>query len=70
MKIKAVIHKVPEDEGGGYWAEVPALPGCMTQGETHDDLLQNLHEAIEGWLSIETELPAGDAGAEVVEIAV
>jgi predicted RNase H-like HicB family nuclease len=70
MKIKAVIHTVSETDGGGYWAEVPALPGCMTQGETYDDLLQNIHEAIEGWLSIETEPSAGDTGAEVVEIAV
>lgn len=70
MKIKAVIHRVPETEGGGYWAEVPALHGCMTQGETYDELMQNIHEAIEGWLSIEAEPQPSDAGAEVVEIAV
>jgi len=53
VKIKAVIHRVAETEGGGYWAEVPALPGCMTQGETYGELMQNIYEAIEGWLSIE-----------------
>lgn len=50
MKIKAVIH---EAEEGGYWAEVPAIPGCATQGETMEELLANLREAIEGCLSID-----------------
>jgi predicted RNase H-like HicB family nuclease len=70
MKIKAVIHRVPESEGGGYSAAVPALPGCMTQGETYDELIRNVHEAIEGWLSAEAEPQARDTGIEVVEIAV
>ena len=48
MKIKVVIH---EAEEGGYWAEVPAIPGCATQGETHEELLKNLQEAIEACLS-------------------
>ena len=47
MKLKAIIH---EAEEGGYWAEVPALQGCVTQGETLAELKRNLHEAIEGWL--------------------
>jgi len=58
VKIKAVIHRVAETEGGGYWAEVPALPGCMTQRETYGELMQNIYEAIEGWLSIEAEAQA------------
>ncbi len=45
MRVKAVVH---EAEEGGYWAEVPAIPGCATQGETLDELLGNLREAIEG----------------------
>ena len=48
MKLKVVIHNAEE---GGYWAEVPAIPGCATQGETLDELLGNLREAIEGCLS-------------------
>lgn len=48
MKFKAIIH---EAEEGGYWAEVPALPGCMTQGETRNELEANLREAIEAWLA-------------------
>jgi predicted RNase H-like HicB family nuclease len=49
MKIKVVAH---EAEEGGYWAEVPAIPGCATQGETFEELLQNLYEAVEGCLSV------------------
>jgi predicted RNase H-like HicB family nuclease len=47
MKIKIVVH---EAEEGGFWAGVPALPGCATQGDSIDDLMQNLHEAIKGCL--------------------
>ena len=47
MRIKVVVH---EAEEGGYWAEVPAIPGCATQGETMDELSANVHEAIEACL--------------------
>lgn len=47
MKTKIVVH---EAEEGGYWAEVPAIPGCATQGDTRKDLMANVHEAIEGCL--------------------
>ena len=50
MKIKVIVHVAEE---GGFWAEVPGMPGCATQGETFEELLQNLHEAIEGCLSVE-----------------
>lgn len=49
MKIRIVVH---EAEEGGYWAEVPALPGCASQGETINELMVNLREAIAGCLSI------------------
>ena len=49
MKLKVVLH--PEEEGG-YSVEVPALPGCVTQAETLDELKANLREAIELWLSV------------------
>jgi predicted RNase H-like HicB family nuclease len=48
MKIKVVVH---EAEEGGFWAEIPAIPGCATQGDSMEELLQNLREAIEGCLS-------------------
>ena len=47
-----VIH---EDEGGGYWGEVPSLPGCYSQGASVDELLKNLREAIEGVLDVMKE---------------
>jgi predicted RNase H-like HicB family nuclease len=52
MKINVIVH---EAEEGGFWAEVPAIPGCATQGETLDELLTNVHEAIEGCLSCSFE---------------
>ena len=53
MKIKIVVH---EAEEGGYWAEVPSIPGCASQGESFRELLHNLYEAIEGCLSVEAVL--------------
>lgn len=49
MKIKAIIHLAEE---GGYWAEVPALPGCFTEGDSLEEIMINLPEAIEGWLEV------------------
>ena len=67
MKLRVVIHKAEE---GGYWAEVPAIPGCATQGETFDQLLQNIYEAVEGCLSVDVEDVEISAGDLVMEIAV
>ncbi len=67
MKIKVVIHDAPE---GGYWAEVPAIPGCATQGETFEELLRNLYEAVEGCLSVDVEQPQSGSNDRVVEIAI
>ena len=50
MKLKIVIHTAEE---GGYWAEVPAIVGCATQGDTFEELLENIYEAIEGYLSVD-----------------
>lgn len=67
LKIKIVVH---EAEEGGLWAEVPAIPGCVSQGETMDELLRNVNDAIEGCLSVEIS-PAKAGGRErVLEIAV
>jgi predicted RNase H-like HicB family nuclease len=55
MKIKVVVH---EAEEGGYWAEVPAIPGCATQGENMDELMANVHEAINACLSVELKQPS------------
>jgi predicted RNase H-like HicB family nuclease len=47
MTLVVVVH---EAEEGGFWAEVPALPGCATQGDSVDELLLNLCEAVSGWI--------------------
>lgn len=67
MKLKVVVH---EAEEGGYWAEVPAIPGCATQGETFEELLQNLYEAIEGCLSVAVDAQTTDSKSRIIEIAV
>lgn len=67
MKLRVVVH---EAEEGGYWAEVPAIPGCATQGETFEELLANLYEAVEGCLSVDVDVPEADSGARIMEIAV
>lgn len=66
MKFKIVVH---EAEEGGYWAEVPAIPGCASQGETMEELLANMREAIEGCLSVEIE-PGSATDGTILEIAV
>lgn len=67
MKIKVVVH---EAEEGGYWAEVPAIPGCATQGETFEELLKNIYEAVEGCLSVDVKPPATTGKDRLVEIIV
>lgn len=66
MTIKVIIHVADE---GGYWAEVPALPGCVTQGETREELQANLHEAVELWFEAgETDIAASSEG-QILEMA-
>ncbi|VXD23012.1 conserved hypothetical protein [Planktothrix serta PCC 8927] len=67
MNIKAIVH---EAEEGGYWAEVPALPGCVTQGETWEEVMENLQEAIEGWLEVANETQKEKETDRIVQIAV
>ncbi len=67
MRLTAIIHRAEE---GGFWAEVPAIPGCATQGETREELIRNLHEAVQGCLTLDVELEQLEADDEVVEIAV
>lgn len=47
MILKAVVYPAEE---GGFWAEVPSLPGCVSQADSIDELRSNLQEAIEVWL--------------------
>lgn len=67
MTLKAIIHKAEE---GGFWAKVPALPGCLTQAETLDELKTNLREAIALWLSVDDEVTESSASDKVMELTV
>lgn len=67
MKLKVIIHDAEE---GGYWAEVPAIPGCATEGDTMEELLQNIYEAVEGCLSVEIDEDMTAPMGRVLEIAV
>lgn len=66
MKLKVIFEKAEE---GGYIVHVPSLPGCISQGETKEEALRNIREAIELYLE-----PAEDLllkkGMEIVEVAV
>jgi predicted RNase H-like HicB family nuclease len=53
IPIKVVIHK--SRSAGGYWAEVPALPGCVSEGESVDEIRANIRESIECWLGLGEE---------------
>jgi predicted RNase H-like HicB family nuclease len=67
MKLKVIVH---EAEEGGFWAEVPALPGCVSQGESMDELMVCLHEAVDGCLAVDIQDIALSASDKVLDIAV
>jgi predicted RNase H-like HicB family nuclease len=67
MILKAIIHDAEE---GGFWAEVPALPGCVTQGESIEEVTANLREAIDGWLNVDLASAGDQQGTRVIELAV
>ena len=67
MNIKAIIHPAEE---GGYWAEVPALPGCITEGDSMEEVMDNLKDAIEGWLDVANSRNVIEPTDRVVEIAI
>ena len=66
MKIKVIVHEADE---GGFWAEVPVLPGCASQGDTLEQLMENIREAIGGWLEAEVSPTAPGGRDRVVELA-
>ena len=67
MKLKVIIHQAEE---GGYWAEVPAIPGCATQGEDLRELIENVYDAVEGCLSIDMNTINLDPTDQIMELAV
>ncbi|HHT9131251.1 MAG TPA: type II toxin-antitoxin system HicB family antitoxin [Candidatus Tripitaka californicus] len=66
MKLHVIVEK---DEAGYYVAEVPALPGCLSQGKTKEETLENIKEAIEGWLEVMESKYTFDQ-AKVIEVIV
>lgn len=65
MNIKVVVHKAEE---GGFWAEVPALPGCASQGETMDELMANIRGAIGAWFAAEEPETSESPERKVIEL--
>ena len=66
--MKLHVH-IEQDEAGFFVAEVPALPGCLSQGKTYDEAVKNIQEAIEGWLEVmesKVEFPK----EELIEVVV
>ena len=61
-----IVHKAEE---GGFWAEVPSIPGCATQGETMEEIEAKIREAIEGCLTVEVEQPVLQLDDQVIELA-
>jgi len=67
MKVKVLIHDAEE---GGFWAEVPSIPGCATQGDSYEELIENLKEAIEGCLSVDVSNLRMGGSDRLVEVAI
>ena len=67
-RYATVIHEDPE---GGFWAEVPALPGWYSQGDTIDELMENVREAITGVLEVIREQGRQlEANIQILDVAV
>jgi len=66
MKLHVIIEK---DEAGYYVAEVPALPGCFSQGKTDEEAIANIKEAVEGWLEVMESKQSFDS-TQLVEVAI
>lgn len=67
MKRIAVLHPAIE---GGYWAEIPSLPGCISEGDTWDETVANISEAALGWIDVATERAQLNVGSQLVEVEV
>jgi antitoxin HicB len=50
LEYSVLVEPLPPEEGGGYLATVPDLPGCMSDGETPQEAIANVHDAIAAWI--------------------
>jgi predicted RNase H-like HicB family nuclease len=60
VKLKALIYRAEE---GGFWAKVPAIPGCVSQGETLEEVRANILDALQGCLAVREEMAREEAQA-------
>ena len=67
MKIKVIIHQAEE---GGYLAEVPAIPGCLTEGDSWEELIKNIYEAVEACLSVDIEKIKINPSDKILDVAI
>jgi predicted RNase H-like HicB family nuclease len=67
MKFKIIVHT---EEEGGYWAEVPALPGCITEGDNWEELIDNLQDIIQGWLDVANNIHTIESEDKIIEMTV
>ncbi len=65
MKLQVVIHPAEE---GGFWAEIPAFAGCVSEGDTLEETLFNIKEAAEGWLKVVAMRTKNNSKMQVAEI--
>lgn len=71
LSYKVIFELAEED---GYTACVPSLPGCISEGDTYQEALSNIKEAIEGWIEVSKEfgdeIPASDVIIDIVEVSI
>lgn len=67
MKVKAIVRPAEE---GGYYAEIPAFPGCVTEGDSWEEVVANLEDALRGWLAVANEAALTAKPADVMEITI
>lgn len=65
MKLQVVVHAAEE---GGFWAEIPAFAGCVSEGETVEETLSNIKEAAEGWLEVASMRIKNNNQTQIAEI--
>lgn len=66
MRVRVILE---QDEDGVWVAEVPGMPGCLSQGHTRQEALANIRDAIEGWLEV-MQSKSASTGGELVEVTV
>lgn len=67
MNFKVIIHNAEE---GGFWAEVPALKGCISEGDSYEEVINNIKEAIDGWLESQNKITLIDNNSKIVEVSI